>query len=127
MGFSRGIILFLVISTAAACPSGYGLTASSAAATTSIADADQLPDVPSTHKAVTENSLPLAIVKEQISIWTSPIRTRLHDLVWLLPLGAATGVALQQIPAPGLVVFRIVEAIAGMQEWRRYALPASRL
>jgi hypothetical protein len=27
-------------------------------------------------------------------IWTSPIRIRAHDLIWLLPLGAATGLTL---------------------------------
>jgi hypothetical protein len=38
--------------------------------------------------------LPLAIIKDQIPIWTSPVRVRPHDLIWLLPLGAATGVSL---------------------------------
>jgi membrane-associated phospholipid phosphatase len=43
---------------------------------------------------VTEKGLPLAILKDQIPIWTSPIRIRTHDLIWLLPLGAATGLTL---------------------------------
>jgi hypothetical protein len=36
----------------------------------------------------------LAIVKDQVSIWISPVRIRTGDLIWLLPLGAATGVTL---------------------------------
>jgi hypothetical protein len=36
----------------------------------------------------------LPIIKDQPPIWTSPVRVRPHDLIWLLPLGAATGVSL---------------------------------
>ena len=43
---------------------------------------------------MTEKGLPLAILKDQIPIWTSPARVRAHDLIWLLPLGAAMGVTL---------------------------------
>lgn len=53
-----------------------------------------LPDAPQKQSCVTERGLPMAIVKDQIPIWTSPVRIRTHDLVWLLPLGAATGVTL---------------------------------
>jgi hypothetical protein len=53
-----------------------------------------LPDAPAAQIAVTEKGLPLAILKDQIPIWTSPLRIRMHDLIWLLPLGAATGVTL---------------------------------
>jgi hypothetical protein len=94
-GFSKRIILFLGICTAVACPSGYGFDASRPAATIFAADPDQsLPDAPSAQKPVTEKGLPLAIIKDQIPIWTSPIRVRPRDLIWLLPLGAATGVTL---------------------------------
>jgi hypothetical protein len=55
---------------------------------------DALPDAPEAQIAVTEKGLPLAILKDQIPIWTSPVRIRMHDLIWLLPLGAATGVTL---------------------------------
>ncbi len=55
---------------------------------------DGLPDAPSVQAPVTEKGLPLAILKDQASIWTSPGRIRAHDLIWLLPLGAATGVTL---------------------------------
>lgn len=55
---------------------------------------DTLPDAPAAPVPVTEKGLPLAILKDQIAIWTSPVRTRAHDLIWLLPLGAATGVTM---------------------------------
>ncbi len=60
-----------------------------------LAPADPLPDAPVAQPAVTEKDLPLAILKDQIPIWTSPIRIRVHDLIWLLPLGAATAVTLE--------------------------------
>jgi len=53
-----------------------------------------LPDAPVAPDAVTVKGLPLAILKDQIPIWTSPVRVRVNDLIWLLPLGAATGVTL---------------------------------
>jgi len=54
-----------------------------------------LPDAPeAVPGAVTLKGLPLAILKDQLPIWTSPIRTRPTDLLWLLPLGAATGITL---------------------------------
>ena len=60
----------------------------------SVNSADALPDAPGSANSLTELSLPLEILKDQIPIWTSPVRIRAHDLRWLLPLGAATGVAL---------------------------------
>jgi hypothetical protein len=53
-----------------------------------------LPDAPAAPGAVTVKGLPLAILKDQLAIWTSPVRVRPNDLMWLLPLGAATGVTL---------------------------------
>ena len=58
------------------------------------APGDTLPDAPAAQVPVTEKGLPLAILKDQAGIWTSPVRTRAHDLIWLLPLGAAIGVTL---------------------------------
>jgi len=55
-----------------------------------------LPDAPAAPGAVTVKGLPVAILKDQIPIWTSPVRTRVNDLLWLLPLGAATGVTLSK-------------------------------
>ncbi len=88
------MILFLGISTAATCPSGY-VVDSPLAAATFISDSDQsLPDTPAAQKPVTEKGLPLAIITDQIPIWTSPVRVRSHDLIWLLPLGAGIGTTL---------------------------------
>jgi membrane-associated phospholipid phosphatase len=53
-----------------------------------------LPDAPDAQTPVTEKGLPLAILKDQAPIWTSPVRVRTHDLVWLLPFGAAMGITL---------------------------------
>jgi membrane-associated phospholipid phosphatase len=55
---------------------------------------DSLPDAPDAPVPVTEKGLPLDILKDQARIWTSPVRIRARDLIWLLPLGAATGVTL---------------------------------
>jgi membrane-associated phospholipid phosphatase len=55
---------------------------------------DTLPEAPAAQIPATEKGLPLAILKDQVAIWTSPVRIRAHDLIWLLPLGAATGVTL---------------------------------
>jgi hypothetical protein len=93
--FSKGIILVLGIFMVTTCPSGYGSDASSAAKTIFVADPDHsLPDAPFAQKTMTEKGLPLAIIKDQIHIWTSPVRVRRGDLIWLVPLGAATGVTL---------------------------------
>lgn len=43
---------------------------------------------------VTVRGLPRAVLEDQKSIWTSPLRIRAKDLVWLAPLAAATGVAI---------------------------------
>lgn len=45
-----------------------------------------LPDAP-----VPLKSLPLNILHDQKTIWTSPLHLQVHDLRWLLPLAAATG------------------------------------
>jgi membrane-associated phospholipid phosphatase len=58
------------------------------------APGDALPDAPAPQTTVTEKGLPLAILKDQLPLWASPVRIRTHDLIWLLPLGAATGVTL---------------------------------
>ena len=79
------------------CPAGYAVASGPpvpAQITLVAAPGDALPDAPSAQIAVTEKGLPLAILKDQIPIWTSPVRIRTHDLIWLLPLGAATGLTL---------------------------------
>ena len=89
----RCIVACLCISASvcAACP-GPGSDQPVAACTA--AQGDAFPEAPAADSAVTEKGLPLAIVKDQIPIWTSPVRIRTHDLIWLLPLGAATGLTL---------------------------------
>lgn len=57
-----------------------------------------LPDAPTPQvesiEDVTVRGLPMAVLKDQRAIWTSPGRIRTKDLVWLAPLAAATGVAI---------------------------------
>lgn len=55
-------------------------------------DAPQ-PKAPQQQDEVTIKSRPMAILKDQGRIWTSPLRLRAHDLVWLAPLAGATGAA----------------------------------
>ncbi len=40
---------------------------------------------------VTLRNTPIHMLKDQGAIWTSPLRAHTHDLIWLLPLAAATG------------------------------------
>jgi PAP2 superfamily len=49
---------------------------------------------PSEKDAVTIRNTPIHILKDQAAIWTSPLHIRAHDLEWLLPLAAATGVGI---------------------------------
>jgi len=99
--FLRATIAFCIC-LLCACPATYAFQASGpndTEATTPSPDA-ALPDAPPAPGDVTPpgdvtmKGLPLAILKDQIPIWTSPIRTRPRDLIWLLPLGAATGITL---------------------------------
>jgi len=92
-GMCRCIVAYLCISASvcAACP---GSDSDQPVAACAAAQEDAFPDAPTAESAVTEKGLPLAIVKDQIPIWTSPVRIRTHDLIWLLPLGAATGLTL---------------------------------
>ena len=57
-----------------------------------------LPDAPQPHAGssdtVTLRDLPVHILKDQGAIWTSPLRLHAHDLVWVVPLGLATGAAI---------------------------------
>ena len=49
---------------------------------------------PSSQDDVTIRNLPRNFLHDQAAIWTSPKDLRAHDLKWLIPLAAATGVAL---------------------------------
>jgi len=83
----------LFLHLAGLCPTSYAFNSDPPAAALTV-PGDPLPDAPEAQIAVTEKDLPLAILKDQIPIRTSPVRIRMHDLIWLLPLGAATGVTL---------------------------------
>lgn len=76
------------------CPAIYAFQNSQFIDAETVEDAGALPDAPTAPNEVTVKQLPIAILKDQIPIWTSPIRVRPHDLIWLLALGAATGVTL---------------------------------
>lgn len=72
--------------------------AGTAAAGAAVPALPSLPNAPAPHVrdtgAVTVRNTPRHVLEDQKAIWTSPARVRAHDLVWLLPIAAATGVAL---------------------------------
>jgi hypothetical protein len=92
----RWLLLFLFLVFAGNAPGCAFVFAQSCADSTLHTNAPEsaLPDAPARNNLVTERGLPRAILKDQVTIWTSPVRVRTHDLIWLLPLGAATGVTL---------------------------------
>lgn len=53
-----------------------------------------LPDAPQAQPEVTLRDTPRNILHDQAAIWTSPLRVRGHNLVWLAPLVLATGAAI---------------------------------
>jgi len=55
---------------------------------------DALPDAPAVQSDVTLRSIPINILRDQKTIWTSPFHIRAADLKIVLPLLAATGVAI---------------------------------
>lgn len=95
--------LFLLLLMGAGCMSAHAQRP--AASGMQLAAASPLPDAPlpqpgsasagdAASDAVTIRNTPIHILKDQEAIWTSPLRIRKHDLVWLLPLAAATGITL---------------------------------
>ena len=48
---------------------------------------------PSAQEEVTVRNSPSIFLHDEIAIWTSPARLRLHDLKWIAPLALATGAA----------------------------------
>jgi membrane-associated phospholipid phosphatase len=93
--FFRGVIVFCCVCIIGTCSASYGFPVSPPVHTDAEGGPNGgLPDAPTASSQPTVKGLPLAIVKDQIPIWTSPIRIRPHDLLWLLPLGAATGATL---------------------------------
>jgi hypothetical protein len=61
----------------------------------SIGFSSSLPDAPAPRTAdedpITLRRIPGHILKDQAAIWTSPLRIRTKELIWLVPLGAAVG------------------------------------
>jgi PAP2 superfamily len=53
-----------------------------------------VPNAPQPQPDVTLKALPVNVVKDQKAIWTSPAHIHIRDLDWLVPLGAATGLAI---------------------------------
>jgi membrane-associated phospholipid phosphatase len=107
-----GALLFSIL-TLSLCASASGQTIDSASLQPpSENSASSLPDAPlpqtggsgsmpaeqaSKAKAsdeVTVSGTPRNILRDQAAIWTSPVRFRMGDLEWFVPLAAATGVAI---------------------------------
>lgn len=55
-----------------------------------------LPNAPAPQDSdsVTLRATPVHILKDQAVIWTSPVRIRPHDLIWLVPLAGAEAAAI---------------------------------
>lgn len=97
VAFLRDIVISSCIYFFGAAQAGYALKLPNPIDSDTAETRDtSLPDAPTpvASSPITAKDLPLAILKDQIPIWTSPVRIRPHDLIWLLPLGAATGVTL---------------------------------
>lgn len=79
--------VLLLCLTSAAAPAALCAQASPAGAA--------LPSAPQPQvQTATLRGAPGDILHDQAVIWTSPARIRAHDLLWLVPLGAATGIAI---------------------------------
>lgn len=94
---SRSLLMGVIVLGAWAtvfCPASYGFQDSGPLATAADGPLPDAPQPAAVPDAVTVKGLPLAILKDQVAIWTSPVRIRPNDLWWLLPVGAATGVTL---------------------------------
>lgn len=81
-----------VLTGAADAQSAPALNPAIHAATAALPDAPT--PQPADRDAVTVRNTPMHVLKDQEAIWSSPARIRKHDLVWLLPLAAVTGVAI---------------------------------
>ena len=90
---ASSVLLFFVLFPTAFAPSHVVAQSSPA----SYKPSPALPEAPTPvafSDAMGVGKLPKAILRDQLSIWTSPIHVRTHDLVWLVPLAAATGAAI---------------------------------
>jgi len=87
--FSRALFFALTIITIT--PSCFPQTATPESR---IATEATLPDAPRPSQKDILFGMPKNILEDQAGIWTSPMRIRSKDFVWLAPLAAATGVSL---------------------------------
>src|SRR4051794_2786660 len=82
----------------AAAESASDSTSQSATSSGTTSSSAALPEAPQAQAeakdAIKLVDLPLNILKDQGPIWTSPFRIRTHDLIWVLPLAAATGIGI---------------------------------
>lgn len=91
------MLLFACLTGAMLFPAGLRAQSSQPAAES---NASFLPQAPSPQPAsarsdaVTVRNTPRHVLEDQKAIWTSPAHIHKRDLVWLVPLAAATGVAL---------------------------------
>jgi len=90
--------LLLATTTLTAAAQSASAAVSQPSAPSNVSNSAALPDAPQTQtearEAITLKALPMNILKDQGPIWTSPLRIRTHDLIWLLPLAAATGIGI---------------------------------
>ena len=99
---SNRLFSFAPILAALALNFSFGLQAQTASvpntAQANVPASASLPDAPSphlsSHDEVTIGRVPRNFLQDQGAIWTSPARLRARDLKWIVPLAAATGVAL---------------------------------
>lgn len=99
---SNRLFSFAPILAALALNFSFGLQAQTASAPNTaqanVPASASLPDAPSphlsSHDEVTIGRVPRNFLQDQGAIWTSPARLRARDLKWIVPLAAATGVAL---------------------------------
>jgi hypothetical protein len=69
---------------------------------------DALPDAPQAQSDVSIRSMPINILRDQKTIWTSPFHLRAGDLKIVVPLLAATGVASQRTSRRCAMWFRTI-------------------
>ena len=83
------VLLSIPAGTAFAATDGVGGPSPTAQASSS-----SLPEAPPPQPEESLRCTPVRVLKDQGAIWTSPLRIRPHDLLWLAPLAAATGAAI---------------------------------
>ena len=83
--------LFFALTTVIAAPFCVAQTDGPGSRVTSSAE---LPDAPRPSQKSIFLGMPKDILEDQVSLWTSPARIHTRELVWVVPLAAATGVSI---------------------------------